>query len=129
MTGFQADPAALDALARRLEETAEEFAAASADVETTTTGDLGPPTVAAALTALTGEWSGRIRAVQTDYAAAADSVRAAARAYRGSDANAAEALGRIAAQDGPDDLGQTPVQPRRPAHPGQATDRTGRADG
>ena len=129
MTGFQADPAALDDLARRLEETAEEFAAASADVETTTSGDLGPPTVAAALTALTGDWSGRIQAVQTDYAAAADSVRAAARAYRGTDASAAETLSRIAAQDGPDDLGQTPVQPRRPGQATNRTDRSGRTDG
>jgi hypothetical protein len=91
MTGFHADPAALDGLARRLEDTAEEFAAASADVATM--GDLGSPAVSAALAALTGEWSGRIRAVQADYAAAADSVRAAAKAYRGADTSAVEALG------------------------------------
>ncbi|WP_328456356.1 MULTISPECIES: hypothetical protein [unclassified Amycolatopsis] len=95
MTGFHADPAALDGLAVRLEDTADEFAAVSADVEATTDGDLGPPAIAAALTALTGEWSGRIRAVRTDYAAAADSVRAAAKAFRGADASAQEALGRI----------------------------------
>ncbi|MFJ1758968.1 hypothetical protein ACIOD2_01545 [Amycolatopsis sp. NPDC088138] len=96
MTGFHADLAALEALARRLEETADDFAAASADVESATSGDLGPPAVTAALTSLTGEWSGRIRAVRTDYAAAADSVRAAAKAYGGSDTSAAEALGTIA---------------------------------
>jgi hypothetical protein len=98
MTGFHADPAALDALARRLEDTAGEFAAAAADVEVAASGDLGPQAVSAALAALTGEWSGRIRAVRTDYAAAADSVRTAAKAYRGSDANAREALGRIATE-------------------------------
>ncbi|WP_410622561.1 hypothetical protein [Amycolatopsis sp. cmx-8-4] len=118
MTGFHADPAALDALAVRLEDTADEFAAASADVEATASGDLGPP--AAALTALTGEWSGRIRAVRTDYAAAADSVRAAAKAFRGADASAAEALGRITAQPGSDDPGQTATQPLRPADADQA---------
>ncbi|UOZ05202.1 hypothetical protein [Amycolatopsis sp. WQ 127309] len=115
MTGFHADPAALDALAVRLVDTADEFAAASADVEATASGDLGPPTVAAALTALTGEWSGKIRAVRTDYAATADSVHAAAKAFRGADASAAEALGRITAQPGSDDPGQTAAQPLRPA--------------
>ncbi|MDT7805755.1 MAG: hypothetical protein QOI78_9188 [Actinomycetota bacterium] len=129
MTGFHADPAALDALARRLEETAEDFAAASADVESTTSGDLGPPAVAAALTSLSGEWSGRIRAVQTDYAAAADSVRAAAKAYGGSDTSAAEALGRIATRDDLG-LGRTPSRPTDPGLFGQAaTDESGRDDG
>ncbi|WP_326952630.1 hypothetical protein [Amycolatopsis sp. NBC_01286] len=121
MTGFHADPAALDALAVRLEDTADEFAAAAADVEATASGDLGPQAVAAALTALTGEWSGRIRAVGTDYAATADSVHAAAKAFRGADASAAEALGRITAQPGSDDPGQTTTQPHQPADAGQPT--------
>ncbi|WP_410171929.1 type VII secretion target [Amycolatopsis heterodermiae] len=129
MTGFQADPAALNALARRLEETAEDFATASADVDSTTTGDLGPRAVTAALTSLTAEWSGRIRAVQTDYAAAAESVRTAAKAYSGADTSAAEVLGRIA---GPDDhgLGRTPSRPPAPGRFGQSiVDDSGRADG
>lgn len=119
MTGFHADPAALDGLAVRLEDTADEFAAATADVEATASGDLGPPAIAAALTALTGEWSGRIRAVRTDYAAAADSVRAAAKAFRGSDASAEETLGRIAGQPGSDDPGQTTAHPHQPADAGR----------
>ncbi len=127
MTGFHADPAALDALAVRLEDTADEFAAAAADVEATATGDLGPQPVAAALTALTGEWSGRIRAVRTDYATAADNVRAAAKAFRGADASAAEALDRITAQPDSDDPGQTSAQPSiRRTGPGSA-DRFGPA--
>ncbi|WP_326950469.1 hypothetical protein OG439_17820 [Amycolatopsis sp. NBC_01307] len=121
MTGFHADPAALDALAVHLEDTADEFAAASADLEATASGDLGPPAVAAALTALTGEWSGRIRAVGTDYAATADSVHAAAKAFRGADASAAEALGRITAQPGSDDPGQIAAHPLRPTDADQAT--------
>jgi hypothetical protein len=94
MSGFHADPAALDTLARRLEDTAEDHGTAAADTEAAATGNLGPPAVSSALTALTGEWSGRIRAVQTDFANAAASVRAAATAYRTTDANAAEDLGR-----------------------------------
>ena len=94
MTGFHADPAALDALAVRLEDTAEEYAAAAAQVEAAVSDDLGPLSVSAALAALTGDWSGRIRAVETDFATAAGSVRAAAKAYRTSDAAAAEELGR-----------------------------------
>jgi hypothetical protein len=91
--GFHADPAALDALALRLEDTAEEYGAAASEVETAP-GDLGPPAVTGALAMLTGEWSGRIRAVETDFATAAGSVRAAAKAYRATDAAAAEELGR-----------------------------------
>jgi|tagenome__1003787_1003787.scaffolds.fasta_scaffold15208796_1 hypothetical protein len=91
--GFHADPAALDALALRLEDTAEEYAAAASEIETAP-GDLGPAAVTSALAMLTGEWSGRIRAVETDFATAAGSVRAAAKAYRATDAAAAEELGR-----------------------------------
>jgi hypothetical protein len=94
MTGFHADPAALDALALRLDDTAEEYAAAAAQVEAAASGELGPLSVSGALTALTGEWSGRIRAVETDFATAAGSVRAAAKAYRTTDAAAADELGR-----------------------------------
>lgn len=92
--GFHADPAALDALALRLEDTAEEYAAAASQVETAASGDLGPTSVSGALAVLAGEWSGRIRAVETDFTTAADSVRAAAKAYRTTDAAAAEELGR-----------------------------------
>jgi hypothetical protein len=94
MTGFHADPAALDTLAFRLEDTAEEYAAAAAQVETAASGDLGPAAVAGALTALTGEWWSRIRAVETDFATAASSVRTAAKAYRTMDAAAADELRR-----------------------------------
>jgi hypothetical protein len=94
MSGFHADPVALDTLARRLEDAAEDHQAAAADIEAADAGDLGPLPVSAALTALTAEWSGRIRAVQTDFATAAASVRTAAKAYRTTDANAAEDLGR-----------------------------------
>ncbi|MCR6483747.1 hypothetical protein M8542_13055 [Amycolatopsis sp. OK19-0408] len=90
MSGFHADPAALDALALRLEDAAAEYAA----VDLAPAGDLGPPSVSSALTALTAEWSGRIRAVETDFTAAATSVRAAAKVYRGADTAAAEDLGR-----------------------------------
>jgi hypothetical protein len=120
MTGFHADPAALDGLAVRLEDTADEFASAAADVEATASGDLGPPAISAALTALTGEWSGRIRAVRTDYAAAADNVRAAAKAFRGSDTNAAETLDRIAARPDPDGIGNTASTPHGPTDSGHA---------
>ncbi|SEF20890.1 Excreted virulence factor EspC, type VII ESX diderm [Amycolatopsis pretoriensis] len=92
MTGFHADPAALDALARRLEDTAEEYGAAAASLPSP--DEVGPGPVAAALTALTGEWSGRIRAVERDFTAAAADVRTAAKAYRATDAAAAEELGR-----------------------------------
>jgi hypothetical protein len=92
MTGFHADPAALDGLARRLEES--EYGEAADSVETAASGELGPLSVAGALTALTGAWSGRIRAVETDFATAAGSVRAAAKAYRTTDAAAADELGR-----------------------------------
>lgn len=95
MSGFHADPAALETLARRLADTAEEFAEAAADVETAATGDLGPPSVTGALAALTGEWSTEIRTVQKDYAATAANVQAAAKAYRATDASAVEELGRI----------------------------------
>ncbi|MEV6641616.1 type VII secretion target [Amycolatopsis sp. NPDC051371] len=94
MTGFHADPAALDALALRLDDTAEEYAAAAAQLESAASGELGPLSVSSALAALTGEWSGRIRAVETDFATAAGSVRAAAKAYRTTDAAAADELGR-----------------------------------
>ncbi|WIX99287.1 hypothetical protein QRX60_35285 [Amycolatopsis mongoliensis] len=94
MTGFHADPAALDALALRLEDTAEDHAAAAAQVETAASGDLGPAVVSGALAVLAGEWSGRIRAVETDFAAAAADVRTAAQAYRTTDAAAAGELGR-----------------------------------
>lgn len=90
MSGFHADPAALDALARRLEDAAAEYAAADLELS----GDLGPPSVSSALTALTAEWSGRIRAVETDFTTAAAGVRAAAKAYRTADSAAAEDLGR-----------------------------------
>jgi uncharacterized protein YukE len=93
MTGFHADPAALDGLAVKLADSADEFGAAAGDLETAA-GDLGAAAVADALTELTAQWSGRLRAVQTDYATAAAGVRAAARAYRATDADAADALGR-----------------------------------
>ncbi|MET8849533.1 type VII secretion target [Amycolatopsis sp. NPDC004625] len=91
MTGFHADPAALEALARRLEDTAAEYGTA-AD-ETGGSGDLGP-LVSDALRAVTGEWAARIRATQTEVAATAASVRAAATVYRTGDANAGEELRR-----------------------------------
>ncbi|MGW4059264.1 type VII secretion target [Amycolatopsis sp. NPDC004747] len=95
MTGFHVDPVALDALALRLEDTADEYRAAAAALEAPEApGGLGPAPVSAALTALTGAWSGSIRAVQTDFADAAAGVRAAATAYRATDAAAAEELGR-----------------------------------
>ncbi|MDS0136023.1 MULTISPECIES: type VII secretion target [unclassified Amycolatopsis] len=92
MTGFHADPAALDALALRLEDTADEYRSAAHSLEVP--DDLGPAPVSAALTALTGEWSGRIRAVERDFADAAAGVRTAANAYRATDAAAADELGR-----------------------------------
>ncbi|MGW5723795.1 hypothetical protein ACWEVP_47050 [Amycolatopsis sp. NPDC003865] len=92
MTGFHADPAALDALALRLDDVAEEYRAAA--VSLSPPEDLGPGPVSAALTALTGEWSGRIRAVERDFTAAAADVRTAAKAYRETDAAAAEELDR-----------------------------------
>jgi uncharacterized protein YukE len=95
MSGFQADPAALEALALRLADTSEEFAEAAADLETAASGDLGPPAVTGALAALTGEWSTRIRTVQNDYATTAANVQAAAKAYRATDASAIEELGRV----------------------------------
>lgn len=91
MTGFHADPAALEALARRLEDTAEEYGTA-AD-ETDGAGDLGP-LVSDVLRAVTGEWADRIRAVRTEVGATAVSVRAAAKAYRTGDANAVAELRR-----------------------------------
>ncbi|MFJ7214829.1 hypothetical protein [Amycolatopsis sp. NPDC098790] len=93
MSGFHADPQALDALALRLADTAEEYGAAAVALEAPA-GECGPGPVAAALTALTGKWSGRIRAVESDFAAAATDVRTAAKAYRATDAAAAEELGR-----------------------------------
>ncbi|WP_103344002.1 DUF6507 family protein [Amycolatopsis sp. CA-126428] len=92
MTGFHADPSALDALALRLEDTADEYRSAADSLAAP--DDLGPAPVSAALAALTGEWSGRIRAVGTDFAGAATGVRTAAKAYRAADAAAAEELGR-----------------------------------
>ncbi|GHF94537.1 MULTISPECIES: DUF6507 family protein [Amycolatopsis] len=92
MTGFHADPAALDALAARLEDTADEYRSAADSLEAP--DDLGPGPVSAALTALAGELSGRIRAVETDFASAAAGVRTAAKAYRTTDAAAADELGR-----------------------------------
>ncbi|MEU7787332.1 MULTISPECIES: hypothetical protein [unclassified Amycolatopsis] len=91
MTGFHADPAALDALARTLADTAGEYGAAVPDLDV---GDLGPPAVSGALAALAREWSGRIGGVQEDFAGSAESVRAAAKTYRAADADAAERLGR-----------------------------------
>lgn len=91
MTGFHADPAALDELALRLEDTAEEYAAAAAQIEAPS-GDFGPAAVSGALAALTGEWTGRIRVAESDFTAAATGVRAAAKAYRATDAAAAEEL-------------------------------------
>ncbi|WP_370962348.1 hypothetical protein [Amycolatopsis sp. cg9] len=91
MTGFHADPAALDTLARQLADTAGEYAAAAPDLDV---GDLGPPAVSGALAALAVEWSGRLRDVHDDFAASAESVRAAAKAYRTADADAADRLGR-----------------------------------
>lgn len=92
MSGFHADPAALDALASRLEDTAEEYRSAAHSLAAPE--DLGPGPISAALAALTGEWSDRIRAVEQDFAAAATDVRTAAKAYRSTDAAAAEELGR-----------------------------------
>ncbi|WP_410566898.1 DUF6507 family protein [Amycolatopsis sp. cmx-4-61] len=92
MTGFHADPAALDALARRLEDAADEYRSAADSLAAPE--NLGPGPVSAALTALTGEWSGRIRAVERDFAGAAAGVRTAAKAYRTTDTAAAEELGR-----------------------------------
>ncbi|WP_103349007.1 type VII secretion target [Amycolatopsis sp. CA-128772] len=91
MTGFEADPAALEALARTLEDTAEEYGTA-AD-ETGASGDLGP-VVSDVLRALTGEWADRIRAVRADLDATAASVRTAAAVYRTGDANAVDQLRR-----------------------------------
>ncbi|WP_033262271.1 hypothetical protein [Amycolatopsis vancoresmycina] len=91
MTGFHADPAALEALARSLEDVAEEYGAA-AD-ETSGSGDLGP-LVPDALQAVTDEWAHRIRAAQQDFDAAAASVRTAAKVYRTGDATAVEELRR-----------------------------------
>ncbi|WP_318307015.1 hypothetical protein [Amycolatopsis solani] len=91
MTGFHADPDALDALARQLADTAGEYAAA---VPESDVGDLGPPAVSGALAALASEWAGRIRVVHDEFAASADSVRAAAKAYRTTDAAATDELGR-----------------------------------
>jgi hypothetical protein len=91
MTGFHADPAALEELARRLEDTAEEYGTAAE--ETSGSGDLGP-LVPDALGAVTGEWADRIRTVQTEVAATAASVRAAAKVYRTGDASAVEELRR-----------------------------------
>ena len=94
MSGFHADPAALDALARRLEDTAAEYHATAAEIATAATADLGPAPVSAALATLTGEWSARIRAAEQDFGTAAAGVRAAATAYRAADADAAEKLDR-----------------------------------
>ncbi|MBE1493706.1 uncharacterized protein YukE [Amycolatopsis lexingtonensis] len=91
MTGFHADPAALDALARQLSDTAAEYAAAVPDLDVS---DIGPPAVSGALAGLAAEWAGRIRGVHEDFAASAEAVRAAAKAYRTTDADAAEELGR-----------------------------------
>ncbi|MEV4052305.1 hypothetical protein AB0J55_14075 [Amycolatopsis sp. NPDC049688] len=91
MTGFHADPAALEELARRLEDAAEEYGAA-AD-ETSGPGDLGP-LVPDALRAVTDEWADRIRAVQREIAATAASVRTAAQVYRTGDAGVVEELRR-----------------------------------
>lgn len=94
MSGFHADPAALDALARRLEDAAGDYGTAATSVETAGSGDLGPAPVTGALAALTAGWAGRIRAAETDFGAAAASVRAAANKYRVTEAAAAEDLGR-----------------------------------
>ncbi|WP_410585878.1 hypothetical protein [Amycolatopsis sp. lyj-23] len=92
MTGFHADPSALESLARRLEDAAEEYRSAAEALAPPE--DIGPDPVSAALTALTTEWSGRIRTVQTDFTGAATAVHTAAKAYRTTDAAAAEELGR-----------------------------------
>ncbi|KDN22063.1 type VII secretion target [Amycolatopsis rifamycinica] len=92
MTGFHADPSALEALARRLEDTAAEYRAAADSLEAP--ANPGPPPIATALAALAAEWSGRIRAVETDFTGAAADVRTAAKAYRTTDTTAAEQLGR-----------------------------------
>ncbi|SFW84470.1 hypothetical protein [Amycolatopsis australiensis] len=92
MSGFHADPAALDALALRLEDTADEYSAAAAEAEAAASGDVGP--VVDALAALAAEWSGRIRAVERDVTTAAAGVRTAANAYRETDIAAADELGR-----------------------------------
>ncbi|QKV73624.1 DUF6507 family protein [Amycolatopsis sp. Hca4] len=92
MTGFHADPSALDALARRLADTADEYRSAADSLQPPE--DLGPGPVPAALTALTATWSGRIRAVEQNFADAAAGVRKAAQAYRATDTAAAEELGR-----------------------------------
>ncbi|MEV4150858.1 hypothetical protein AB0J40_44905 [Amycolatopsis sp. NPDC049691] len=90
MTGFHADPAALEALASRLQDTAAEYRSAALSLEAP--DDLGP--ISVALAGLTGEWSGRIRAAERDFATAAAGVRTAAKAYRATDAAAAEELDR-----------------------------------
>ncbi|MFJ9780027.1 type VII secretion target [Amycolatopsis sp. NPDC101161] len=92
MTGFHADPAALEALASRLEDTAEEYRSAAHSLATP--DDLGPGPISAALAALTGEWSSRVKAVEKDFSTAAASVRTAAKAYQATDAAAAEELDR-----------------------------------
>jgi hypothetical protein len=91
MTGFHADPAALEALARRLDDAAAEYGAV-AD-EAAGSGDLGP-LVSDAFRALTDEWSDRIRAARAAAGATAASVRTAAKAYGAVDARAAEELRR-----------------------------------
>ncbi|WP_410673923.1 hypothetical protein [Amycolatopsis sp. cmx-4-68] len=94
MSGFHADPAALDVLARRLEDTAEDYGTAAAAIETAGAGDLGPASVTSAFATLTTGWSGRIREAETDFGAAAANVRAAAKKYGATEAAAAEDLGR-----------------------------------
>lgn len=94
MSGFATDPAALEELARRLEEAAEDHASTAAEVASAGAADLGAVAVSGAFASLTGGWADRIRAVERDFTTAAGSVRAAAKVYRAADADAAEELGR-----------------------------------
>jgi uncharacterized protein YukE len=80
--GYQVDPDALDAFARRLDEVADDVRAAASTVDEPP-GDLGPEGVTEAVEQLVAEWARALRGVELD--AVADAVRAAGETYRQAD--------------------------------------------
>ena len=91
MTGYTADPHALETAAGRLDDVAREIGAAAAGIDARAGADLGPGGVTEAVDVLAANLAGRMRAVHSDLSAAAGNVAAAGAAYR--DAESRSGLG------------------------------------
>ncbi|MCG8920210.1 hypothetical protein L6E12_31005 [Actinokineospora sp. PR83] len=92
MTGYRADPGELATASARLRDTADTLAEVRLDADATT--PVGPPDLAAALTAFTTEARSALTTTTSAITGAAAGLRAADNAYTDTEADVTAALTR-----------------------------------